>query len=67
MLIGFIMMLIAIFTPLKLQKIIVEAPTHGTTSNKKMHTIDAQLQCSECHQWNPINTEYCKTCGTKIN
>lgn len=67
MLIGFIMMLIAVSASARNSpKIIVGAPTHETTSTKKMQTIDAQIQCSECHKWNPINSEYCKTCGTKI-
>jgi hypothetical protein len=66
-LIGFIIMLIAIFAPSNLPKIIVGAPPRKTTSTKKMQTIDAQLQCSECHKWNPINAEYCKTCGSKIS
>lgn len=66
MLSGFIMMLVGIFTPSQVPKIIIEAHHQQATNTQKMQTTDAQIQCTRCHNWNPINATHCKSCGKKL-
>ena len=66
MFIGFIMVLVGLFTSLDKSKIILEKPFRQTADAQKLHLTDAQLQCPECYGWNPISATYCKSCGTKL-